>query len=370
MPEKESARNVMNSRIVELEDRIKNTKYNKKTQHAIGLYKAQLAKMKEKREARAGIGKGKEGFAVRKTGDATVVLLGYPSVGKSTLLNVITNASSTVGAYAFTTLTVIPGLLEYNHAKIQILDVPGVVNGAAAGTGRGKEVLAMLRNSELVLIIVDALEPDQYNSLLNEIHDAGIRINQHLPDVKITKTDRGGIEIGKTVRLTKLEDLTIKSIARELGLINAMIIIRENIDSDQLIDVIEGNKKYVPAITVINKIDLIEKSELNKIIKKISPDLCISAENKTNTEELKALIFKKLNLTSVYCKEAGKKADLGVPLIIRKDSTIRDMCNKLHKEFASRFKFARVWGSAKFPGQKLSLNYTLKDGDIVEIHLR
>lgn len=370
MPEKESSRIILHDKVKELEDRIKNTRYNKKTQHAIGLYKAQLAKLKEKRESRAGIGKGKEGFAVRKTGDATVVLVGYPSVGKSTLLNVITNANSPVGSYDFTTLTVIPGLLEYNDAKIQILDVPGVVRGAASGIGRGKEVLTMIRSADLVLVIVDALKPEQYTALLNEIYDTGVRINQQPPDVKITKTERGGLEIGKTVKLSRLEDQTIKSIANELGLNNAMIIIRSNIDADQFIDAIEGNKKYVPAVTVVNKIDLIDKNKLDDLIKKVKPDLCISAERKINTEELKALIFKKLNLMRIYCKEIGKKADLDVPIIIKKNSTTKDVCNKLHRDFVNKFRFARVWGSSKFPGQKLSLNYTLKDEDILEIHLK
>ena len=125
-------------KIKEIEELISKTKYNKSTQRAVGLYKAQLAKLKEKQASR-GKGKKGEGYAVRKTGDGTVVLLGFPSVGKSTLLNAITNSESRVGAYAFTTLTVIPGTLEYKYAKIQVLDVPGVVHGAAAGTGRTYE---------------------------------------------------------------------------------------------------------------------------------------------------------------------------------------------------------------------------------------
>ncbi|MEK6949157.1 MAG: GTPase, partial [Nanoarchaeota archaeon] len=134
---KEERKDPTREKIKELDDLISKTKYNKSTQHAIGLYKAQLAKLKEKQKARSGGRKG-EGYNVRKTGDGTVVLLGFPSVGKSTLLNALTNANSAVAAYAFTTLTVIPGILEYKHAKIQVLDVPGVMHGAAAGTGRGK----------------------------------------------------------------------------------------------------------------------------------------------------------------------------------------------------------------------------------------
>ena len=129
-------------KVKELEEELSTTKYNKKTQHHIGLVKAKLAKIKEDYQKKAA-GKGKqEGFSVKRTGDATAIIVGFPSVGKSTLLNAITNANSPVGAYAFTTLTCIPGLMEYSHAKIQVLDVPGIVEGAATGRGRGREVLA------------------------------------------------------------------------------------------------------------------------------------------------------------------------------------------------------------------------------------
>ncbi|MCX6707628.1 MAG: 50S ribosome-binding GTPase, partial [Candidatus Woesearchaeota archaeon] len=157
------------SQIKDLEDKISNTKYNKKTQHAIGMYKAQLAKLKETDVKRRTGGKKGEGYSVRKTGDATVILVGFPSVGKSTLLNAITGAKSKVGAYEFTTLTVIPGLLEYHHAKIQVLDVPGIVHGAASGRGRGTEVLAVMRTADLAVLIADVNHPGHLEVLKREI---------------------------------------------------------------------------------------------------------------------------------------------------------------------------------------------------------
>ena len=237
-------------KVKELEEELATTKYNKKTQHHIGLVKAQLARLKEEYQRKAA-GKGKqEGFAVKRTGDATAIIVGFPSVGKSTLLNAITNANSPVGAYAFTTLTCIPGLLEYNHAKIQVLDVPGVVEGAATGRGRGKEVLACAQSADLVLILLDVFHPEHLKVVKKEIYETGLRINQKTPQVKISKKLRGGIDIGLTVKLTKLDENTIKTILKEFRLDNSSIVIREDITDDQLIDAIEGNKKYLSLIHI------------------------------------------------------------------------------------------------------------------------
>lgn len=357
-------------KIKELEEQISKTKYNKKTQHAIGLYKAQLANLKEKQKARSG-GKKGEGYSVRKTGDGTVVLLGFPSVGKSTLLNATTNANSPVGSYAFTTLTVIPGILSYKYAKIQVLDVPGVVHGAAAGTGRGKEVLAVIRNANLILFLIDVFHPEHYEALKKEVYDSGIRINAKIPDVKIVKTARGGVNVGTTVKLTKLDKKTVEDILKEFKISNANVVIREDIDADQLIDVIESNKIYLPAITVLNKIDMIEKEGLNKIKKKIKPDLCVSAEKNIGIDDLKELIYKKLRIIRIYLKEYNKKADMEEPLIMWQDCTLKDLCLKLHKDFVDEFKFAKIWGSSRFPGQMIvKLSYELKDKDVVELRMK
>ena len=358
-------------KVKELEEELATTKYNKRTQHHIGLLKAKLAKLKEEYKKKAA-GKGKtEGFAVKRTGDATIIIVGFPSVGKSTLLNAITNANSPIGTYAFTTLTCIPGLLEYNHAKIQVLDVPGIVEGAATGRGRGKEVLACAQSADLVIILLDVFHPKHLEVVKREIYETGLRINQNPPLVKITKKVRGGIDIGLTVKLTKLDEETIKAILKEFRLDNCSIVVREDISDDQLIDVIEVDRRYIPAIVVLNKIDMIDEKELERIKTIVNPDICISAEKRINTEELKNLVYKKLEFIRVFCKEVGKKADLEVPMIMKRGTTLRGMCLKLHKDFVAKFRFARIWGkSARFPGMVLrKLEHVLGDGDVVEMHL-
>ena len=84
-----------------------------------------------------------------KTGDARIALVGFPSVGKSTFLSKITKTKSEIAAYSFTTLTAIPGVLEYGGAEIQILDLPGIIEGASEGKGRGRQVISAAKVGRL-----------------------------------------------------------------------------------------------------------------------------------------------------------------------------------------------------------------------------
>ncbi len=361
-----------NKKIDEFEAELKKTKYNKATQGHFAIVKAKIAQLKDKQDQRVAkrTGKSEYGYSVRKSGDGTVLLLGFPSSGKSTLLNKITGADSEVGAYDFTTLSVIPGMLEYKQSNIQILDVPGIVSGAASGKGRGREVLAVLQNADLALIVVDVTHPEHYPAILREVHESNIRLNKTKPEVFIKKKAMGGIQIGKTVHLD-VDDETLRKVLREFKVMNADVLIRSPVDIDSFIDVIEGNKRYLSAIICLTKADLVDASTLDKIKKEVNADIFVSAETNLNMEALKELIFQRMYFMRVYLKEPKKEADMFKPLIIRSGSAIRDVCEKLHKDFVARFKFARVWGSStKFPGQKLMLNHTLQDKDILEIHLK
>lgn len=353
-----------------VEDEISRTKYNKATEGHIGRLKAKLAHLKDLVQKRAASKSGGEGFAVKKSGDASVVLVGLPSVGKSTLLNSLTNAESQVAAYEFTTLNVIPGTMKYKGATIQILDVPGLVKGASSGKGRGKEVISIVRNADLAVILLDVFQPNHYEVLVQELNDAGIRVNSRPPDVTIRKKPRGGINISSTVEL-ELEEDTIKSILGEYRLHNASVVIREPINIDLLIDVILGNRKYIPALVIINKIDLADEYTLKACKEKFPDALLVSADKKTHIEELKEALFEKLGFIRIYMKPQGLPPDMDEPMIVRAGSTVGDICDRLHRDFRKRFRYAQVWGeSAKHEGQRAGLEHVLYDNDILTIVLR
>jgi small GTP-binding protein len=362
---------LIEKQIKDIEDEIFNTQKNKATEHHIGKLKAKLAKLRdevEKRKSSAAKGKG---FAIKKSGDATVGLIGFPSIGKSTLMNQLTDAQSRVGSYDFTTVDVIPGMMNYNGSKIQILDFPGLISGASEGKGRGREILSAIRNVDLVLFMIDAQHENHLDLMTLELQKAGLRLNETKPDVVVKRTGQGGINVTAAVKLTHLNEDLIKSIASEY-VVNADVIIRDNITEDQLIDVFVQNKVYVPAIVIINKIDLISKEELFKQIKKIKDKswqlIEISALNGLGLDRLKDIIFSELKLIRIYMKPVGKQVDYNEPLILKEGNTVNDACEKLHRDFVKRFRYASVTGlSAKHDSQKVGLDHKLMDKDILTI---
>src|SRR5512137_2143133 len=216
----------LEEQIKELEDELVKTPYNKATSKHIGRVKAKIARLKDEAVNRAmKSGGGGEGYNVKKSGDATAVLVGFPSTGKSTLLNKLTGTDSAVGAYAFTTLTVVPGALEHKGAKIQLLDIPGLIAGAAMGKGRGKEVIAVVRNADMIVLLVDVFNEKHVDVLFRELYDAGIRVNVEKPDITIKKSSHGGIRLN-AVGTLDLEIEEVRSILSESKLMNADVLIR------------------------------------------------------------------------------------------------------------------------------------------------
>lgn len=342
-----------------LEEEIKRTPYNKATEHHVGRLKAKLARLREELEKERAK-RARQIISIKKEGDATVALVGFPSVGKSSLLNALTGAKSEVADYDFTTTKPVPGVLEFNHASIQIIDMPGIVEGAASGKGKGKEVLSAVRIADLIIIVADVFRLDSIQIVKKELYEAGIRLDQKPPDVVIKKRDRGGLKISSTVPIS-IDTKTIAEILKEYRIHNADVLIREDITVERLIDALNGNRMYVPSIKVVNKIDLMD-IDYEGAIK-------VSAEKKINLNLLKEEIYRKLRFIKVYLKPPGERADMERPMILRHGASVGDVCKKLHKDFVENFKYARVWGkSVKFNGQRVGMDHILCDGDVVSIY--
>jgi hypothetical protein len=357
-------------KIQSIKDEMSKTQINKATEHHVGLLKAKLAKLKREQEEVKSRSTGSSvGFDVKRTGDATVVLFGLPSVGKSTLLNRLTGAKSAVAAFQFTTTTVVPGMMEHRGARIQVLDLPGIIKGASTGKGLGKRVLAVAKSADLVLIILDVFQPYHEEVIRTELGNIGIRLDQKPPNIVIEKSADGGIAVSQQVPLTKISQSLLKDILRMYGVNNARVLIREDVDSEQLTDYISGSKTYVQSLTVMNKIDLVNQGFLNELQSNIKSKIVpISADADININALKDIIYEKLDFIRIYMRPKGGETDYEDPLITRNDSTVLDICNKLHRDMKKDFRYALVWGkSVKFGGQRVGLHHVLQDEDVLTI---
>lgn len=361
-------------KIKDIEDEMAKTQKNKATAYHLGTLKAKLAKYK--RELLIGPSKGGaastagEGFDVSKSGDARIGLIGFPSVGKSTLLTKLTGTFSEAASYEFTTLTCVPGVINYKGARLQLLDLPGIIEGAKDGKGRGRQVIAVARTCNLILIVLDAMKPLEHKRIIeNELEGFGIRLNSQKPNLSFKKKEKGGVAFSCAANVTpKHLDLeTCRAVLGEYKIHNADIHLREDITVDQLIDVIEGNRVYIPCLYVLNKIDGISLEEL-ELLDRIPNYVPISAHLEWNFDELLAKIWQYLNLVRIYTKPKGTIPNYNEPVVIRYNANIEDFCNKIHKSIIRSFRYAVVWGSSvKYNPQRVGKDHVLNDEDVVQI---
>ncbi|UYV60732.1 DRG2 [Cordylochernes scorpioides] len=309
-----------------------------------------------------------EGFDVMKSGDARVSLIGFPSVGKSTLLNTITDTHSESASYEFTTLTCIPGVIQYKGANIQLLDLPGIIEGASQGKGRGRQVIAVARTADLVIIMLDATKGDIQRQLLEkELESVGIRLNRKRPNIYFKEKKSGGLSFNSTCILKHCNEKLVQMILHEYKIFNAEVLFREDCTADEFIDVISRNRVYLPCLYVYNKIDQISLEEVDRLARR-PHSVVVSCNMKLNLDYLLEKIWDYLSLIQVYTKKRGEPPDFVDGLIMRRGSTLEHVCHAVHRSIVHEFKYALVWGtSTKYNPQRVGLQHPVHHEDVVQI---
>lgn len=360
----------LQQKIQELQEEYSKTKHNKATNKHLGIVRAKIAKLR--REIGEKKGKKGIGFSVRKSGNATVVLVGFPNAGKSSLLKCLTDAESKVADYAFTTLDVIPGMLEYNGANIQVLDIPGLIEGAHIGKGAGIQIASVIRIAELLLIVADATAPEQASKLINELSLLGIKVNKEKPKIVVEERNSGGISVeANEHKVPSRAD--VSAVLNETGIYNCKVIFYSDMNFDDLVALLLDNSVYTKGVVALNKIDLLERGKVEQLRSDMQsrlgmPVVAVSAAKETNIEELRATLFDSLGLVRVYLKPKDGNADFSKPLALKRGSAILDVAKGLHSKAAKNLKCAYVTGkSAKFSNQKVGIEHVINDGDIVTL---
>jgi small GTP-binding protein len=301
-------------KIKDIEKEMERTQKNKATEHHFGLMKARLAKLRSQLlepPKKTGLS---EGFDVQKHGHARVAMIGFPSVGKSTILSYFTETKSEVNERDFTTLTCIPGMLYYNNCKIQLLDLPGIIEGASEGRGKGRQVIACAKSADLILIVLDAAKfKDQKQKILTELDLVGIRLNKDKPNITIKQTSGGGIQLMSPYKLTKITQDDVRIVCHEYKILNAQVSFKDDYDVDDLIDTLEGNRRYIRGLFIYNKIDTITMEEVDYLANQ-KDSVVISCSKKLGTDFFLEKLWEYLGLVRIYTKKKGQPPDFEEPM--------------------------------------------------------
>ena len=219
--------------------------------------------------------------------------------------------------------------------------MPGIVEGAAQGKGRGKQVIAVARTADLVLMMLDATKSEIQRKLLEaELEAVGIRLNRQKPRIYFKPKKTGGVTFNSMVTLTKMDERTAMHILHEysklfkthfsviffysslfLEIFNCDVLIREDVTVDDFIDVIVGNRKYMPCLYCFNKIDQITIEEVDRIAHQPNT-IVISCNMNYNLDLLIDSIWEHLNLILIYTKKRGEKPNFEEGLIMRSNCTV------------------------------------------------
>ncbi|TBU07459.1 putative GTPase, partial [Hamiltosporidium tvaerminnensis] len=186
------------------------------------------------------------------------------------------------------------------------------------------------------------------------------------------KKEKGGITVIYNYNQSKDEDAVeveiVKGILTEYRINNAEVVFNEKCSVDEFIDCVDGNRKYVPCLYVLNKIDCIGIKELD-LIYRIPNCVPVCAHLGWNFDDLLSKSWDYLKLIRVYAKPRGMAIDYEDPVILREErKKIEDFCNSIHKSIMSKFKYALVWGtSVKHNPQRVGKDHVLNDSDVVQI---
>ncbi|KAF7367266.1 p-loop containing nucleoside triphosphate hydrolase protein [Mycena sanguinolenta] len=275
-------------KIKEIEEEMARTQKNKATEYHLGLLKAKLARYRAQLlEPATKSGPAGVGFDVQKAGDARVALIGFPSVGKSTLLSKTTHTASEVASYEFTQN------VDCDPRGHRVQRSSNSTAGSSryrrrcksrlACRGRGRQVVSTAKTADLILIMLDATKSEEHRRLLEiELDAVGIRLNKRKPDVVFKRRTTGGITINCTVKLTRTDEKTIRTILAGYKLHNCDVMIREDVNysfseslciytADRLQQTISSTSSsaheniYPAYVYVYNKIDAISLETMDKL---------------------------------------------------------------------------------------------------------
>lgn len=367
-------------KIEALEEFLSAVPKHKGTENLVAWARRKLSELRKELEEKKSRRSGSGGptFFIEKEGAAQVVILGFPSSGKSSVLRALTNAKPDVGQVPFTTKLPVPGMMTYEDVQIQLIDTPAFVEGLSKGSvWWGTRLLGLARNADGLLIVLDASNSPvrQMEIIAKELSDSGIYLVRPRGQVQIIRgRSLQGVRVVVNGKLIGCTADDVRKLLESYRLYNSEVRIVGEVTLDEVERAIFERTTYKPSIVLLNKVDLITESQVSSLteeLKRIVPDVNVvpvSAKLAKGFENVPYQVFKILNLIRVYTKEPNSDTHSPKPLILKEGSTVEDAVREIREEFLKFFRYARIWGpSAKYPGEKVGLSHKLMDKDIIEI---
>ncbi|MCL6578827.1 MAG: 50S ribosome-binding GTPase [Candidatus Bathyarchaeota archaeon] len=345
-----------------------------------GQIKKQIAamrkEMEEKKRKRAG--KGGPKYFIEKEGAAQIVLLGVTNVGRSSLLGAVTNSKVEVSPAPYTTREPVPGIMNFEDIQFQILEAPALMEGSAEGRAWGLQTLALARNADGLILMVDLSQNpvEQLSLVLGELEKARILVSKPKARVEIERKFMGaGLRIIVLGRLVDCSFQDVEELLKSYRIGDAVVKISGEATLDEVEDAIFENTVYKPAIIVANKIDLAGADGNLMLLKAYVGDklpiIAVSCNSGYGLDKLGETLFKTLDVIRVYTKEPNEKDYSRKPFVLKKGATVYDLAKNIHSDFKENFYFAKIWAKRlAFSPQKVGASFVLEDKDIVEIHLK
>ncbi len=337
--------------------------------------KRKLAKLRlevEERKKQRAVSSASGAYSIKKEGASQISILGATGAGKSSLLAALTNAKPEISDHPFTTIEPIPGMMPFEDIQIQMLEAPALFEGASEGKGWGLKVLGLARNSDGLILLLDLSLGDpcaQLEMLINELNGARIRVERSGSRVEIERREVGGIQFIISGRLLGEVD-EVRRFLTENGVNNAVVRIWGEADMNEVAVSLVAGAVYRPTVIIANKLDVGGAESKLKALRRRFSDrfevVGISAKTGKGLEAMPATIFRALSVVRIYTKKHREEPSKR-PMIMREGTTVEDAAKAVHSTFYKNFKYARVWGSSKYAGEKVGLKYVLKDKDAVEL---
>lgn len=303
-------------KIAAVEEMLRTIPKHKGTEKMQGDLKRRLSKLRRELHKKGGAKAAPPVHYVPREGAGQVALVGPANTGKSSLLACLTRATPDIGDYPFTTRVPQPGMMKFENVQIQLVDLPPL--DAEFGEAWLPQAI---RNADAAVVVVDLGSPDVLEQATNTL---------------------ALLENSKVVLGASTEPLPLGFVCK-------------------------------PTLLLGTKLDLPGTHDTWAVLRELWHARfelhALSSVTREGTEEFRRAVFDLLGIVRVYTKAPGKKPDQTAPFVLPRGATIRDVAERVHKDFGARLRFARVWGQGKFDGQMVQRDYRVEDNDVVELHL-